>query len=414
VAVNEKCGVGYLLIITDILQVLYAPHKAFKKVLANPKYLGVAIILLLFLAVQTGYYYSYYSKVSFEQTAPTADQLTAWTGANATAWATPATLTANNVDFINQTYFGNSSLQFDATNTNNLTASLNSFNFSVNCGQNGFRNLSMSIKLVSPQSVPQNASVTLYCANGTSDYFTYNLTPQLTSVDEWLNLTLPVGTSDWTGTGNTNWTDVTGMKLSFTYSSNSNVTVRLQGLFFHGQYLTVLESVGSLLFAASAIQSVLIQFLFQWIILTAIVFLILKALKTQNITWRTIFIAVGFVLLVLVIVSLINLVATTLLPMVYLPYDLPVSGSLIYPDAYVAAASPQSQTVYSAILAATSAFNAIGQFTTILLYVWEAALLTLVVRPLTGFPWGKSVAVAAGSVVIATVIFSILIAIGLV
>lgn len=404
-------------IFTDILKVLYAPHKAFKKIIANPKYLGVAIILLLFVAIQTGYYFSYYSKVNYEQTVPSVDQLTAWTGTNATAWTTnSAVLTANNFDFINQTYFGNSSLQFDLSNSNNLTASLDNFNFSVNCGPNGFHNLSMSIKLVQPQSAPQNATIYLYSSNSTSSYFQYNLTPQLSAsnVVEWKNLTIPVGTSDWKSTGNANWTDITGMKMTFTYPAGSSITVRLQGLFFKGQYLTVLESVGSLPFAANAVESTLIQFLFQWIILTAVVYLILKGLKATNVVWRSLFIAVGFALIVIVVTSLIDLLATLLLPVVNFPYDFPVSASLIYPDTIVASASLQSQATYNIILAAASAFTTINSAVTILLYVWEATLITLIVRSVAGFSWGKSIAAAVGSVILTIVIFGLLASFGVI
>jgi hypothetical protein len=70
------------LIINDLLGVLYAPHKAFKKIVENPKYLGVVIIVVLFLAVQASYYTAFYSKTYYEQTAPTSDNLTAFTTSN--------------------------------------------------------------------------------------------------------------------------------------------------------------------------------------------------------------------------------------------------------------------------------------------------------------------------------------------
>ena len=40
------------LILDDIAQVVYAPVKAFKKIIENPKYLGAIIILLLFIGVR--------------------------------------------------------------------------------------------------------------------------------------------------------------------------------------------------------------------------------------------------------------------------------------------------------------------------------------------------------------------------
>jgi hypothetical protein len=54
----------------DILQVIIAPHKAFKQIVTNPKYLGALIILLLFIGVQIGYEYVQFSRTYTEQTFP--------------------------------------------------------------------------------------------------------------------------------------------------------------------------------------------------------------------------------------------------------------------------------------------------------------------------------------------------------
>ncbi len=51
------------MILTDIAQIVYAPRKAFKSIIANPKYLGVIIVLLLFIGVEIGYEYGQFSKI---------------------------------------------------------------------------------------------------------------------------------------------------------------------------------------------------------------------------------------------------------------------------------------------------------------------------------------------------------------
>ena len=58
------------MILTDILKVLYQPHKVFKQIVQNPKYLGAIIVLLLFVAAQVAFQYTQYSKVYYEQTSP--------------------------------------------------------------------------------------------------------------------------------------------------------------------------------------------------------------------------------------------------------------------------------------------------------------------------------------------------------
>ena len=42
------------MILDDFAEVIYAPAKAFKKIIENPKYLGAIIILLLFIGIQIG------------------------------------------------------------------------------------------------------------------------------------------------------------------------------------------------------------------------------------------------------------------------------------------------------------------------------------------------------------------------
>ena len=64
------------MILDDIPQVVYAPVKAFKKIIENPKYLGAIIILLLFIGVQIGYEYVQFSKTYTENTSPAVDQVT--------------------------------------------------------------------------------------------------------------------------------------------------------------------------------------------------------------------------------------------------------------------------------------------------------------------------------------------------
>lgn len=59
-----------ILFADDILKVIYAPQKAFKKIIENPKYLGALIILLLFVGIQISYEYAQISKTEIEQTSP--------------------------------------------------------------------------------------------------------------------------------------------------------------------------------------------------------------------------------------------------------------------------------------------------------------------------------------------------------
>src|SRR5665648_1240985 len=97
------------LIIDDILKVIYAPQKAFKSIVANPKYLGALIVLILFICLQVGYEYSQFSKTYTEQTTPSIDQLATFTNATLTGSdnTTPVWRSSSNVALTNNNDFFN-------------------------------------------------------------------------------------------------------------------------------------------------------------------------------------------------------------------------------------------------------------------------------------------------------------------
>ena len=135
-----------------------------------------------------GFEYAQFGKTFTEQTSPTVDQLPTYI--NTTLWSAgpSVTISNNSVDYYNYSVyvaalgteptdptgyynlFGNGSLEINGTNTNNVTAETSSDAFNVNCGSNGFQNLSMAIKLATPQSVPQSATITLYSLNDSNSY----------------------------------------------------------------------------------------------------------------------------------------------------------------------------------------------------------------------------------------------------
>ena len=395
------------MVIDDILKVIYAPKKAFKSIMANPKYLGALIILLLFIGLQVGYEYSQFSKTYTEQTTPTIDQLATFT--NATVWRSgPNVALSNNFDdyFNYSVYvagfglpptdsnayyslFGNSSLQMNASNTNSLTAALGNV-FNVDCGTSGFQNLSITLKQLQPQFVPQNATITLYSL-GDIDSYRYDLTPQLSNssiLGQWNNLTLTLGPNavGWTLNGNPTWSNITSLKLDFTYPSNTNVNIHIGALFFHGQYLTPVQynSTGILL---QFLQLFSLQFIFTWFILTGIIYLICRVLKSQ-VLWKPLFVAFGFALVIMTIRSLVNLVATFALPSVYYPFDLSLGvrfdpyASLYYPVEALKTLPALSTTIFNNIDAATMPFRTMVSGIFIVSYVWLGAVGTIVVGEL--------------------------------
>ncbi len=383
----------------DVLKVLYAPHKVFKDIIQNPKYLGVIVVFILFIAVQSGFYYSLYGKTNYEQTSPASTELGAWTQ-NSTLWLTSSgvTITNNYDDFINNTFYGNSSLQFSSSGNNDISLALANFN-SVNCGSESFKNLSMRIKIVEPQQTPIKVSLTLYSLSD-ANYFKYDLTPAFanSSVDVWNNITVPVGSSapNWQMTGDAKWENITSIVMDFSFSTASDITLLVQGLFFRGLYQTPLQIYGDTTFLITILQQVLLQFAAEWLLFTGFMYLIIKGLK-GNVIWKPMFIAVGLALIVLVVQSLIGLVATTTLPTLY------------YPTEFLTILSGESQIISNSIMTVTSTYTLIAAAISILTYTWLAALGAFIVKALLPeFSWPKCILTSAGAMVATILIMALL------
>ncbi|MGF3521910.1 MAG: hypothetical protein ACQXXJ_02295 [Candidatus Bathyarchaeia archaeon] len=413
---------------TDLLKLFYSPRSVVKKIIENPKYWGALLVLLLFVGLQVVFDYSQQSKTYFEQTTPNAGLIYTW-NSNATLWATnSAVSTSNNYeDFINQTIyvgppyyvyysvFGNSSLQFDAANSNVVSITLETSD--VDCGPTGFQNLTMSIKISQPQNDPQKVTLTLLTLNSSENYFQQDLTSAFSgATGTWNNLTIPVGTNTprWQSVGNPSWSNVTAVKLDFEFPTSTSVTINVGGLFFRSKYITSpqLDSGTVILNSAYTYGT---QFIFEWIILTAVVYILIKLFK-GTLIWKPLFIAIGSALAVLLIRSLIFLAATAVLPNVYYPYELAYGvsyslfGTMAYPATQVSMLSAPTLAVYNHIVEATLAFQAITEFAGIAIYAWLSGLIMLITNSLLPeFSLVKRMAVAVIGIVITALLLIILI-----
>ena len=389
------------MILDDLAEVVYAPVKAFKKIIENPKYLGAILVLILFIGLSIGYEYVQFSKIYTENTVPAVGQLQTYL--NATLWSGGSNVSLRNnfVDLFNYSVyvaaidssysiFGNSSLEMDATNANSVTASLSNV-FNVDCSApSGFQNLSITIKPVAPTVAPQNASLTLYSLKDTN-FYTYDLTSSLSStaaIGVWNNLTIPVGpyADGWTRNGSPSWGNVTALQLSLTYPASSNITVRVGALFFRGQYQTPVQTdiTGLLL---QFLQAFGFQFILAWLLLTGLTYLFFKGLKA-SITWKPLFVALGFSLFVMVIRAAVNLIAAATLPVLYYPYDVALGvrfnffGATYYPAGSASSLTVQSHAAFNTINAATAGFGDTVLALFAISYVWLAALCTIIVGTL--------------------------------
>ena len=385
-------------VLGDILRVLYAPHKVFKDVIKNPGYLGPVILLIIFVLAQVGSSYIVASRSYIEQTNPLGDVGDSWT-ANALNWeATPGVVISNNtVDFINSTlYYGATSIEFMASDLQSISMGLPDFGDSVNCGPEGFNNVSLRVKIISPDSNPESVYLVLSSLDESS--FVYDITNEFkNNNDVWTNLTLPVGFGDWTNIGNTAvWENITGLNLEFSWSGNSTVNMLVDGLFFRGDFRGPLELYGVSYFSSSAINAVA-PFLFEWLLLSGFMYLLIKGLKSESeVVWRTLMVAVGYSLVTIVIQALLLTLVYTSLPDIYYPLEV------------LAGTTGEFQVAYQVILDKIAFVSNVGSIIQVGVYVWIVALGTFITNTITDLGWLKSLLVSGVSLLLTVIVLGFL------
>lgn len=400
----------------DILKVLYAPQKVFKQIVQNPKYWGPLLVLIVFTGVQTGLYYAQYSRTYYEQTQPAIGQLSTWTE-NTSLWATTptATVSTNVLDVMNTTFYGNTSLQFDLSNSSSLSFSISDLNGSVNCGPTGYQELYLQIKVVQPTTTPSSAIITLF--SGPSNYFQTDLTSALSNETSsiWRNLTIPVSSGNWQSIGAPSWDSITGVNITLSFPESSNITVRIGGLFFRGFYQTPIQIYGVAGFTASVIFSALFTFIIQWLSLSVVFFIVIKLMKGP-VTWKPVFVTIAFALVTMIVQTLIILLTTATLPaQIYYPFEFAYGFQVTYTPQVVALFSAASQSNYNTVIAPQLAtLTQVTAIVVVATYVWITLIGSTIVHAITEFSWTKSLLSSATSVVLTYIILSLLSAFGIV
>jgi hypothetical protein len=357
----------------DILQVLYAPHKAFKKIVQNPNYIGPILLLVVFVVAQVGNSYMVatrsYVETTSPQTAPLVAQGDLWTEA-ASFWhaSEGVTVSNNTIDYVNGT-LATTSIEFTASDINNVSMEID-FDKSVRCGTDAFQNVSFRVKQIIPSLEPENVSLYLYSLG--DSYFYYDLTSTFSSdgISEWNNITLTTKdeADGWYNNGAT-WKNITGLKIEVTWLETTNFDLLIDRLFFKGDYVGLYDLYG-ISYLANAAFNGFAPFLFEWLLLTGLMYVMIKALK-GNVIWRPLMVAVGFSLIVIVLQSIILVAVYSLLPNVYYPIEVLAGNQEEFNIAY--------QVILDTIADVTLAVAIVQIFT----YVWTVVLGTFVVRAVT-------------------------------
>ncbi|MEM2995586.1 MAG: YIP1 family protein [Candidatus Bathyarchaeia archaeon] len=302
--------------ICQVAKVIYAPHKAFKEIIQNPRYLGPILILILFAIANSGFMCAVATKTYVEKILPagTYEKRDEWTE-NATLWKTNGmSPIENDTDCIKGDYYeifgivyyiyGEKSIEFQAVSSSQIWIQLNISSTPINCsGTESYQNLTFRMKIIDVET-PSNVSLYLFSTNP-EDNFYYNLTSQFDAVNVWKNITVAIGpeSQGWkNNTVNADWSNITGLRLDFTWQNESNITLLVDGLFFHGVYKSLIETDGAYLFIFPI--SAVMQFIIQWFILGCTLYVVPKIFKVKTV-WKPWLIVAGFALIAVVIQQII-------------------------------------------------------------------------------------------------------------
>ena len=358
----------------------------------NPKYIGPLLVIILFVASSVASTYVVFSKQYYEQLLPSGTNLDVWTQSS-TYWTSNANITLSN-DAINGTIYGNVSIAFSAQNTSQVSMQLTGIG-TVNCSYpDNFYLLSFRTKLISPATPPENVTIQVFSLNSSSDYFYNDLTQEFSNASYnniWNNVTIQLASSDWNAANsNADWGSVTGLQLNFTWPTSSNVTLLVDGLFFHGPFNSLIETAGPSYMVEYAIGDIF-QFIITWILLTGLIYLLVKAFKGK-IVWKPALIAVGLILITMFIQGLINAITYSTLPIIR------------YPFALIGGVQGEGTAALNLITSQISLVTQINTIVEYLVWAWTAALAAIVVRKATEFSWAKSVAIAVIAYLITLII----------
>ncbi|MEM2937332.1 MAG: hypothetical protein QXJ63_02145 [Candidatus Bathyarchaeia archaeon] len=375
--------------VREILKVLYAPHKAFKEIIQNPRYIIPIVVMILFVVANVASTYPILVRTYVEETFPTSRD--EWTE-NAALWRTldGGPPTANYIDYIEGKIYGNRSIEFTVKDGAEISIQLDNIG-PINCSsQGGYSKLYLRVKWIGPNIPPENVSVYLFSTT-LSDYFYRGLTESFSNatVNVWNNLTLPLADEKWSRVGAADWANITGLGMVLNWPEKFDITVLVDGLFFGGVYKPYAESVITYLASYAAFS--FMQFIIRWVFLGGIIYIMTKAFKANTI-WRVTLIIVGCALITTVIQALINTVAfSTTLPTIKYPFE------------FMGGVKGESEAAYVKILEETWLVNQIYGYVHVAIIIWTVALCGIAVRLTTEFSWSKSLLIAVIAYFAATI-----------
>ena len=355
----------------EILEVLYSPVSAFRKIIEKPDFKGVLLILLIVISSTVVLQLVYNTKQHYETRAPTNDN---WTEAltNKHVWTSSGSLSLDTTDY----QMANVSISSSVLDATTIWLKLTDIE-PINCSDaTGYNELFFWINWTNQDGLPARSGTIKLFSGSEDNYFETNLDSLLGSSGEWINTTLSVGsTHDWSSTNSPDWQNITGIELMLEWSDSSNLTMKIDGLFFRN-FVSPIESVGLEEAILYIFLSVTFSVGMNWILWAGILIIVSKLFGEELGQWNTFFVIIGHALIVTAVYTLVSALIFTSLPILNMPIE-----------------SDLQIVAFSEIWLPTIVYQA----GTLILWageVWIAALAAVVIRLMKNVTWGKAATIA--------------------
>jgi hypothetical protein len=355
----------------EIVEVLYSPVKAFKKIIEKPDLKGVILVLLLVVSSLVISEYVLSSKLFIENRLPKNDDWTE-TLENQHNWVSNGLPSLDKVDY----KMGNSSVASSAPNTTSIWLKITDFD-SINCsGEKGYSELFFWVNWTNEAETFPSSGILKLFSGSEDSYFESDIT-DLSSSGEWTNATLKVGPDQgWISNNSPDWQDITGIEFRLDWSSSANLTMKIDSLFFR-KYSSPIITEQFITQLPFIILQLVLNFVMMWVLWAGILMIAAKLFNVDLGHWNVFFVIIAYSFIVTVVYTLIRVVPFSTLPPLNVPLDADAFTALL-------------RTSWSPLLA-----YQLWLYIPLIGEVWIAALGAVVVRLMKETTWSKAATIAA-------------------
>ena len=360
----------------EILEVLYSPVNAFRKIIEKPDFKGVLLVLVLVISSMIISQYIVTSKLLLENRTPENDD---WTESltNQHNWVSNGALSIDDTDYQMGNTDGNHSITSSVLTETSIWLKITDIG-SINCSETGYNELFFWINWTHEEGLlPSSGTLKLFSGSEDS-YFEYDkITDLLASSGDWANATLNVGSGQgWSSNNSPDWQSITGIEFKLVWSSSADLTMKIDGLFFI-KYVSLIEAAGTSGVLVLALINLALPLAIDWILWSGILFIVAKLFHEDLGRWNVFFVIIGYSFIATVVYTLVNAVSLSTLPLLNVPLDA---------DALIALLDVSWRPLLAYQLSLY--IPVIGE-------VWIAALGAVVVRLMKEMTWSKAATIAA-------------------